>query len=157
MKKTLTIILCALGMASGYAGNKVKALVVELTSGEKATFLLEERPRLTFTDKELTITSGEYQTVYQLSSMQRYTFKEMEPSGITQNTDNGNTITQAAGRIRLDGLKPGTQVKTFAVNGILVASAVADDNGGATITVNNLPKGVYIIKYGDKSTKIKKQ
>lgn len=159
MRKTLisTIILFALGIATGYAENKVKALVVELTSGETATFILEEKPRLTFTGEELMITSGEYETVYPLASLQRYTFKSVEASGMTQPADNTPTMTQTAGHMRLDGLDPGTRIKTFSVNGILVASDVADSNGSATISVNNLPKGVYIIKYGDKSTKIKKQ
>lgn len=159
MKKALisTLILCALTMAAGHAENKAEALVIELASGETATFILEERPRLTFTGEELTITSGDYETSYPLASLQRYTFKFAESSGITQSADKSQTITQTAGHIRLDGLSPGTQIKTFSVNGILVASDAADSNGSATISVSNLPKGVYIIKYGDKSTKIKKQ
>lgn len=158
MRKALisTLLLCVFSL-TGYAENKAEALVIELVSGETATFILKEQPKLTFSGGELIIKSGECETSYKVSDLQRYTFKFAESSGITQSADKSQTITQTAGHIRLDGLSPDTQIKTFSVNGILVATDAADSNGSATISVSNLPKGVYIIKYGDKSTKIKKQ
>lgn len=138
------------------ADKKAEALVVEMTDGSTVTFKLEEQPKLTFSGTNLVIESAVLETSYPLSDLKRYTFKFVEASGIDTVEGNGTGVKQADGSITIDGITPGTAITVYSTSGTAVATAKAGGTGSATISTSPLPSGVYIIKYGDKTTKIRK-
>lgn len=160
MKKLTTlIVLAALAAATARAqGETTDALVIQMTTGETATFVLDERPKITFTPGNLVITSATYTTEYPLADLQHYTFKQVLASNIAQPETGGQpTIEQADGQIILGNLPSGTTVTVYSIGGMAISTLTATDDGRATISSAALAPGVYIIKYGDKSLKIRKQ
>lgn len=155
-KIILSAILFCMTAVATHAEQKAEALVIEFMSGETVSFILEEHPKLTFSGTELVITSPSYETSYPLSDLKRYTFKFVEVSGITSVQDNADGIRQTDGTVIIDGAAPGTAITVYSSSGITAASVTADNTGRAVINTSPLPSGVYIIKYGDKTTKIRK-
>lgn len=160
MRKLITSILLAVitTTATHAQDATTTGLVLQLTTGETATFVLDEQPKITFTADNLVITSPTYTTEYPLAGLQRYTFKQVPASHITSPTaDNRPSITQTDGQIILDNLPAGTAVTVYSIDGMALSAPTTAPDGRATIDTSTLTSGVYIIKYGNKSLKIRKQ
>lgn len=61
------------------------------------------------------------------------------------------------GLLELQGVEPGVPVSVYAVSGLVVANASADENGSATIDVAHLESGVYILVAGKNVVKFSKR
>lgn len=159
MKKNIILAIAAtLTAMAAHAGNDTKtALVIELAAGDTATFVLDEQPKLTFSDTSLYITSATYEAEYALNDLHRYSFRQVQSSGITA-TEAGRdgNLRQNGGTVTISGMAPGTAVKVYSTGGVAVSSASADSGGRVTVDIAPLPAGVYIVKYGDNTTKIRK-
>ena len=160
MGKLITSILLAVITATAAHAQDATTtgLVLQLTTGETATFVLDEQPKITFTAGNLVITSPTYTTEYPLADLQRYTFKQVPASQITSPAaDNRPSITQKDGQIVLDNLPADATVTVYSIDGMALSSPTTATDGHATIDTSTLTSGVYIIKYGNKSLKIRKQ
>lgn len=159
MKKNIIMaIIAALTAMATYARNDSgTALVIESAAGDTAIFVLDEKPKLTFSGTSLFVTSATYEAEYVLSDLRRYSFRQMQSSGINA-AESGmqNSVRQDGGKIIVSGIKPGTSVKVFSVSGMAVSSAYADAGGHANVDITSFPTGIYIVKYGDNAIKIRK-
>jgi len=123
------------------------------------------------------IDSSNTEASYPVSSLQKITF---ESGNVVVTTTSGTTAStaisdvskmyfgtastaietaQAAQDIAFDGqnitVLGGGKVSVFQPSGALVASATADD--GQTISLQTLPKGIYVVKMDGKSFKVVKK
>lgn len=117
---------------------------------------LEEKPKITFTDTELVITTKAVEIVYALSDMNLLTYENGETTGITNLHDDAS--------FKLDGesivfskLKAKDIVSLYSINGTLVFKKAVTTDGEYAIPLIDMETGVYIIKVNSLTYKFVKK
>ena len=157
MKKLLLLLL--LGMALPVLADDVATtLTVHITDGSQVTFLLSERPKVSFSDGCLLITSSEADATYPLSDVLMFTFEETESeaTGLSLLPADETSLALEGGAIVVTGLKEGSTAKVYTIGGIMVNSEKVD-GGTWTYSLSSLSSGVYIISINGKTFKIAKK
>lgn len=157
MKKLLLsiCILFASALACN-AQNKQNALVIRMLNGESASYLLEEKPRICFDATDLVIAWGEYEARYPVKDLERYYFKHIENTGVKNPDEQLLSLHQAENKLIVTGMKQSHVVSVYTPAGIMIATCKPNNEGEAIIQMTDFSSGVYIVKYGNKTTKIKK-
>ena len=165
----LAISLCFIGMKA-YAEGGYK-LLVKLKSERVDTFALNVRPVVTFDGKYVNITS-EYVTInkaYVYADVEKFYFDVIAEDII--NPDDGDETTPVEelpeekistgfsfaydGRYaQIKGLGSKNQVAVFSVDGKRMQPKTVATSTTVTISMFELPTGIYIIRAGDRSIKI---
>lgn len=135
MKKNLSLLVLALLslIPCGARAEMATQLIVTLSDNSTQTFLLSEKPKVTFGTTDLTITSSAATYTAERTDVQSFTFKEIDVEGIQQT----ETLT-GTGISRLYNL----------------AGQMLQEG---TLNLQNLPAGNYVIKTeGQKAIKVTK-
>ena len=134
------------------------ALTIHVTDGSKVTFLLSERPAVTFSDGYLLITSDDADASYPLSDVIKFTFGDIddEDTGIDSLPVDETTFGYDGGAIVVTGLNSGSTAKVYTIGGMMVHSESISD-GSWTYSLSSLSSGIYIININGKSFKISKK
>ena len=139
------------------ADDVATTLTVHITDGSQVTFLLSERPKVSFSDGCLIITSSEANSTYFLSDVSKFTFGEIETnSGIGHVQNDETSLSLEGGAIVVTGLKEGSTAKVYTIGGITIHSEKVD-GGTWTYSLSSLSSGVYIISINGKTFKIAKK
>ncbi len=138
----------------------VTYLVLTENSGAVSRFALSDSPEMSFSDGNLVVACQGDELTTSLADVKDYTF-------VVEHVSTGiNSIPVAEGAVasqqptfsfrdaKINGLKAGARVGIYSINGTLVSNINADAQGAASINLNNLPKGVYILRTPNKSFKI---
>ena len=119
-------------------------LAVCTKDGSKVLYALEEKPKITFTDTELVITTKGVEIAYALSDMNLLTYENGETTGITNLYDDAS--------FKLDGnaivfskLKAKDIVSLYSINGTLVFKKTVSQDGEYAVSLNNIETGVYVV------------
>lgn len=156
MKKRIIALIMLCITLTGYAQEAANTLVVQLLSGETNTFLLDEQPKLTFDDTDLVITTSKYETRYALTEVGRYSF-QYDPTNVNeQEYTSRQTIRQKGNIVIVKGLKANHTVDVFTPVGIKVATLQPNEQGSVTLSLDGFTEGIYVVKYGERTTKIRK-
>jgi len=133
-------------------------LVVWLKSGEKVVYELAEAPITVFSGSMLIIRTNKVSAQYERKSVQRYTYEEVTPSGINlQPGERRVQINQENDVISFRGLPVGTTASVYSLSGMLIDQVKATDSHPLTISLQNRPNGVYIVKAGTETIKVMKK
>ena len=155
MKKILVLLSCILLSALSFA-QQPNALILKLTDGSTNTFILSEKPVVTLPDNNIVI-SGTANTMYARSDVEKFFFEYVDPTGVEKVKENDVTFKYQDGEhVRLSGLKSGTIVSVSSLDGKNLSTQKSDTSGNITVSLKNLPKGVYIISYDKRSVKVRK-
>jgi len=158
MNRFFTTTLLLLFVISAAFGNGLpNTLVVKLLSGETAGYLLADKPKLTFEGTRLVIKSDSYEAAYELSQLESYYFRNTETDGIDVSDISWKGPEVDGDRLSFSGLEAGTAVRVYSMAGVAVASTKVGKDGCAVVLLSDIPKGVYVVKYGNVSTKIQKR
>lgn len=65
-----------------------------------------------------------------------------------------NTPQFADGRVVFQGLSQSAEVCIYSLDGRLVSKQTADHDGRAVVSLNQFPKGVYVISAGGRKIKV---
>lgn len=139
-----------------YAQNTPNALVVRLLSGESATYLLQEQPRIYFASTELIIAWSAYEARYSVKELERYYFKHIEDTKIHDLEEELLSIHQSENCLTITGIQQTHTITIYTPTGILIGTYKPNKKGNTTIPMGEYMPGIYIVKYGNKTTKIKK-
>lgn len=145
MKKT--IISLSLLVTSCMLGTAATVLKLTLDNGTTPTFVLAERPVVTFPDANMLITTSEVSTSYPRASVVKMQFDEEDAAALDKITDAKDTFTYLNGIIHM----PEEDIYVYDVTGNLRLK------GHDTLSVYELPKGIYIVKTSNHSIKIVKK
>ena len=143
----MLLFVCATAFAQS-------ALVVELRDGSSATFLLAEKPRVTFAGEQMDIVSSS-------ASMEinRRDVKNWHFSALPTSIDNAAVDAKAMleeNNLVISGISEETTITLYTVSGAVVKrSAVI--NGNCTIPLDGLTAGVYLVKYNNTTFKFLKK
>lgn len=156
-KQILKFAFLLLLFGSGCIVNaEAQKLVVWMKSGEKVLYDLEEQPKTTFANAELTITTSSVSVSYPLSQVLRYTY-DLSTSGIG-NVDKGFLrISQKENDLIFENLKPNTSIMIYSLDGVLMATEPTVDGNATRISLAGYPTGVYLVKAGEVTHKFVKR
>ena len=154
LKKFVFLVCLSLGALN--CGAAVKYMTVELTSGSKYSFLLADKPVVTYESGDLVV-NGSAETSYAISGVKDYHFTENDESTLSGETltsaENGCFIFENNGVVSVRNAKALANVALVNVNGVVLAKTVADEGGSAEIKLPEL-KGVYILTIEKQSFKL---
>lgn len=159
MKKLLFFLLSllfVLGKMNSFAQDKVKGIIVELSSGKKMEFRLDDHPKLVFDGQTIKLTADGVQVEYAPLDLMKLTMGQVSnvSSGIEEHTSAQNDIKVEAGFVRLNGFKEGDSIAVYSSNGAKLAEYRIGFNGSLVIPISSLPTGISIIKTNKQFIKI---
>lgn len=134
----------------------VKYMTVELKSSEKYSFLLADKPVVTFQNGDLVV-NGSAETSYAISGVKDYHFTEKDETEATGETlksvETGCVIFENNGVVFIQKANPFADVLLFNVNGVVLSKTSVDNNGNAELKLPNFA-GVYVLSVGNQSFKL---
>ena len=133
-------------------------LIVWLKSGEKVIYELAESPVTTFADGQLIIRTNKVTVPYERKNVLRYTYEDVVYLGIDlQPGERQVQVNREGSDITFRGLPDGTIASVYTVNGTLVGQFKAIAGQPLTVSLQNRPHGVYIVKAATETIKLMKQ
>lgn len=155
LKRKLTILfmLAALLLPLGILAAS-STLVVELKDGKQAYFILSEKPVLTTFGSRMNIESETVKTSYERSDVLRMYFAD-ESVGINdiEKEENNVVFTQTEpNRLTISNLSEKDRIILSNLAGRLYNDCVSRHGKDAIVDLGSCPKGIYVIKIGNKQT-----
>ena len=127
------------------------SLVVELTNGQTANYLLQDKPTLTMDGTQLKIATATVQASYERAEVKRFYFTT-ESTSVNEIVKNAMVYRQIdANHLEISGLSGDERITVCDMAGRTVG-AISQTNGTALISLNRHPSGVYLIKVGNSQT-----
>ena len=158
MKKLLLSLILFSFSAFVFAQRK-DVLSILMKDGTSVYFLLKEQPRITFENENVKVVSDTDEAVVKRTLVDRFEFIDELPSAIDEVVDNTSRaqfeITGDA--IHVSGLVHGCKVQLYSVNGQSVCSAVANESGAVTLSIDALLSGIYLVNYNEITIKFIKR
>jgi hypothetical protein len=131
-----------------------KLLIIETTSGGKISFTLSANPEITFVGQTMQVVSATGAQNFEIVNVAQYYFETLS-SGIKELQQGELRISQWGNeQLIIDGVLPSSAVRLYSIDGKEIDSNVTISDGKATVFLQSLPKGVYIIS-ANKSQNIK--
>lgn len=155
MKKA-TILLFLLTIVAGMHA-KSSAIIVWLTSGDKITYSLSERPKVATQDEKTIFSTTETDIVYDAGDIRMITFVETDNIGETAGDFISPLIRYAGDRITLMYFNPNETVYLYDFDGRVIDRCQTDGKGSLSIASDKLNRGSYIIKTKHQSYKFIKK
>lgn len=153
--------MLAIGCCSLISAQSETAVAVtfNIEGAPSQTVILAEIPKITFDDIQMIVSTVDgNDIVYPLDKVESYYFSAVQ-SGIEDivSEDGAPALRVRSGSLSVKNLLPGSSVTLYNVQGIVVAGNYAGNDGVATVDTSSLDAGVYIVNYGECSTKIVKR
>ena len=119
-------------------------LVVHAKSGGEVSYALSEKPVVTYKGDVLILTTESTTVEYPLADLQKFTFEE---------------TADAVESVSMNQPKGDGTVRIYNVSGTLVRTIQPSENNGSDtkFSTQDLPAGIYIIKQGTQTYKIRKK
>lgn len=157
LKSKIPLFLCLTGFSlSGWAEEQVSTLDVWTKNGEKITYYLSEHPVATYSDNDLVLKTDKLTVSYPLTELHKFTFGSEATSVETTPLTDGQMQMQK-GTLCLAGFHAGEKVSIYNIGGQNVMNATISSDGTATLFIESLATGVYVVKAGSITHKIIKQ
>lgn len=131
-------------------------LVVELSDGTQSEYFLEDEPVLTFTDDSIVVTCNNDVVQFAPDNVVDYHFNtrrvstDIREAPATNDAEPSFSFSNAT----FSGLKAGTRIMVYTIDGKPVKTITAGQDGTAKIELSSLPRGIYIIRTPNKSFKV---
>ena len=144
------ILLAALLLMVGKGMMADEYLTISYNSNQEHNLSLPIVQKISFEESYLVVTTSESTHRFPISIIDKITFTESATAieALPEETK-GLTYKNGTLAVRGDGL-----LRIFAANGVLLN--IANVKEGANISLDNLPAGVYIVRLGDKTIKVRK-
>jgi len=151
------LLLGLMSTASIYAADNYLVLW-EKEGAMVGTYDLTYNPKVTFTETEV-IVSNDLADVfyYSLPEMWKFTYQVDDGSGINNILADGNTMSFRGDAIVFPALEAGSNIRVYAVNGILVLDKTIANAGEYAFPLSSLSQGVYMVIVNGKTYKIVKK
>lgn len=128
-------------------------LVLQLRDGSKQSFVLEEKPEVTFGNQKVRVSTAKVETAVAMTEVQDFHFAEAE-SGIPAMMADESRMSYAAGVVTLCGYE-GTVTLTD-VDGRRLRSVQAKAGQSVTLDLSQEAGRVFLLQMGRRSVKLMK-
>ena len=146
--RLFSFLLLAVSVLPSFADD-AKIVFKQKTGGE-TIIELKLNPVITFTSTDLVVTSDITTISIPLDNIDGYVVSN-ETSGISQVA---TAPKYTNGHVVFNGLRQGASVAVHTIDGKLVTQLPADASGNVDVSLDSLPKGIYIIGTPDSRIKI---
>lgn len=143
------LILSVVGCLTASAQN---ALVLETNDGKTYSYVLAEKPRLTFNETEMLIASADASASFTRTDIKNFRFEDVADA-IKDVKADGQRMSYLHGVVTVDGTD---KVILYDISGRQIMAKKAAGNGSVTIDLNNQPSGTYIVRSGKQSLKVQR-
>lgn len=150
MRKILSLIVLLIMLPICTKAEMAMALQLELVNGKTISFVLVQKPVITFSGDSITITEGGFVTNYLRSEVSHYHFSLVDTSIGFVKEDEVQIVQVLPYLYKVLGFSGKVQV--YNVAGMSFSDSVTDINHEVLINMQSLPTGVYIIKIGNLRT-----
>lgn len=159
MKLRLCVLLLLTILVETTAWSEdMRSLVVWLKSGKTVVLNLETLPKTVFKEGNIDITATGFSTSYPISEVLKFTnFTQDEIDHLPSLKDNPISITQRGNEIVLANLPEKAAINVYSVDGVKAMTIPAPAMGQATIDLDHLPVGIYVIKINTYNYKFMKR
>lgn len=159
MKKTFILSLLLCSCVTALCG---ESMTIMLRNGNNVTVAYDTKPFVTFAPDTITVTTnGTDKQKLCFGNVKSFAFGEKEASVVDNvvKTSAGTNVKIAItdGNVALSGLKFGSLVAIYTLNGTIALSCKCDVNGTAHLSTSTLSNGVYVVRAGHVSYKMIKQ
>ena len=153
----LLVILLSAVQVPLWAAKKTCTLVVLTKDNAQHQFvLLTDKPKVTFEGSNLKVTCAKVSAsaTFKLSDVLRFTYVNLDPTGITEATEDSADVSYQDGMLVISQVRAGAVVGVYALDGKLVKQLKAQHAGTYRLNLSGLPFGVYIVKADNVTYKI---
>ena len=142
-------LLASMTSISVYAANHVK---VSDKDGNNTYFALSEKPTVTFTSTAMVLTVGSQTIEYPLTDFRAFAFEDDPLSIESLNGEGNNAVFSFGNSLKGEGLKAGSQVAVYTINGQLVGRSTVSQSGTVEIPLDG-QTGIFVVKSLSKTFK----
>lgn len=128
-------------------------LVLTQKDGQVYKFSLASNPIITFEGTQLVITCGSQRLETSLEQVLNWSHN-YETSGVDQLEMEPQSPKFSFGEAIFEGLKSGTQVCVYSIDGKMLKRVVVGNDGNIRLHLSKLGKGAFIIRTPNKSFKV---
>ena len=147
-KFSLIVLLFAAVIATAGVKNAT-TLCIEDKSGGVLEFALTDRPKITFRAKYTIVQWANDVKLLQFANLAKaYFTADDDPLAVSDQAFSDESMSAQAGTITLRNFKPLTRVLVYTTNGTLVKKAQTDVAGFLVFSLQDLPRGIYVVKAG---------
>ena len=151
---SLVLLLCSsVGWA---ASGTYVALKIHGKSGADVIILLDERPKVTFDNNDLVIATQTRVVNYPAEEVLKFTYLDELPVHVDNVTQSGMVFSFDDNKLMVQHLDPNVAVTVCAVDGRILASGQSDAQGRVSLTLPEVPGGVYVVKTSSVTFKVRK-
>ena len=129
-----------------------------LNNGMYTAYPLAHKPKLTMSGTTFTLTTTQTNVTYQAKDVMKFTLSDINGNtldiGKVFSGRIAPTVEKSADALSIKGCVPGTNVAVLNMEGKVFSQGKTDSNGDATISLSELPKGVYLVRTGTTTIKI---
>lgn len=148
----LTLAVMLLAFMSTLSASAAKHVKVSDKDGNDTYFALSEKPTVTFTSTAMVLTAGSQTIEYPLTDFHAFAFAD-DPTGIgTLDAESNNAVFSFGNSLKGEGLKAGSQVAVYTINGQLVGRSTVSQSGSVEIPLDG-QTGVFVVKSLSKTFK----
>ena len=139
-RNSLLLLLLLLPLTTLASDFSNRTLVFEMIDGQRINYVLEEEPRISFSGKEVVVsTKGQTNARFLFSNIRKYYFVSM-----------GN------GNITISNAPVNSEISVYKADGCVVDRLRVGVDGKASLSLDEYASGVYVIKTGSFSYKFAK-
>lgn len=130
------------------------ALVVKRTNGKTETFLLSSEPVLTFNSENCVFSTTNVTVTIPRTNIEEFHFVD-NSTDIENQKAGSDVFVRFSGNnaVVISGLK-NDRITVLDLSGKVVNADVSNNGEETTVSLNNLSRGIYIIKYDNSSIKV---
>ena len=148
-KMKLLWLLISLTFPLGVFGEGA-TLVVELANGTKEVYRLSDKPVLSMTGTKLKVESNIVETSYERTDITKFYFADEATSVLELENTIFDFSKTADDEYMLSNVSENFTVTVYDISGRLFDKSVTRLGDSIVVSLNNCPKGLYIIKLGNK-------
>ncbi|MCM1347889.1 MAG: hypothetical protein NC338_00635 [Firmicutes bacterium] len=144
VRRCITACMVGGALLFGQYAGAASFLTLHMANGSKTSFVIEEKPHISFSDSKMHIRSNELVTDYDLASVAKFTFDDL--SNISSAvSENEVRFTYLGTSLSAAGLTPGETVMLATIDGRIALTANAHSDGSLNIDLSHLQPGIYIV------------
>lgn len=148
---TLMLATCSTAMADSWVH-------VSHKDGKVVSYLLSDNPRVTLTESnDMLFECKGNSVIVPFRALDKFTIEEVDPNAITTAKTLRPAFQLNATTLKASGQEAGSEINIYDAQGKKVAATRVADNGCASVSLEGLTKGVYIVKSSTSTYKILKK
>jgi len=156
MKRKILFLLLPLISLMAMANEPITKLVIWAKDGTKVAYALVEKPKITFTEREMVVNTNNIEVNYDLESLLRFTYGNEVTTNITD-LKSDDTFRFRDEALVFPALSANSTISVYSLNGSLVFKKTVPTAGEYAFPLSNLNAGMYLVKVNGLTYKIIKR